>query len=100
MLVTRDNESIIRVEELQKNAYSSPLPEDVTHCEVCGLGDREDRLLLCDECDFAYHLECLDPPLETVPLDDWFCPACISRQNPDAIRRPPIINLVSRKAMN
>ena len=25
--------------------------QDDTACEVCGLSDREDRLLLCDSCD-------------------------------------------------
>ena len=28
--------------------------EDVTRCEVCSRGDREDRLLLCDGCDLGY----------------------------------------------
>ena len=23
-----------------------------------------------------YHLECLDPPLEHVPIDEWYCPNC------------------------
>lgn len=50
--------------------------EEVTLCEVCRLGDREDRLLLCDSCDSGYHCECLDPPLETIPIDEWFCPPC------------------------
>ena len=45
--------------------------------QVCGECDREDRMLLCDGCDLGYHLECLDPPMETVPLDEWFCPDCI-----------------------
>jgi PHD and RING finger domain-containing protein 1 len=50
--------------------------EDVTYCEVCGECNREDRLLLCDGCDSGYHLECLDPPLSTVPIEAWFCPDC------------------------
>ena len=24
----------------------------------------------------GYHLACLNPPLEAVPLDEWFCPGC------------------------
>lgn len=51
--------------------------EDPTYCEVCGECDREDRMLLCDGCDLGYHLECLDPPMETVPVDEWYCPDCI-----------------------
>ncbi|XP_066108566.1 PHD and RING finger domain-containing protein 1 isoform X3 [Saccopteryx bilineata] len=50
--------------------------EDPTFCEVCGRSDREDRLLLCDGCDAGYHMECLDPPLQEVPVDEWFCPEC------------------------
>ncbi|KAM4733904.1 uncharacterized protein phrf1 [Anableps anableps] len=47
-----------------------------TNCEVCGSSDREDRLLLCDGCDAGYHMECLTPPLDAVPVEEWFCPEC------------------------
>lgn len=47
-----------------------------TSCEVCGASDREDRLLLCDGCDAGYHMECLTPPLDAVPVEEWFCPEC------------------------
>ncbi|XP_060625452.2 PHD and RING finger domain-containing protein 1 isoform X1 [Anolis sagrei] len=50
--------------------------DDPTFCEVCGRSDREDRLLLCDGCDAGYHMECLNPPLSEVPVDEWFCPLC------------------------
>ncbi|XP_078076972.1 uncharacterized protein phrf1 isoform X2 [Mustelus asterias] len=49
---------------------------DVTNCEVCGRSDREDSLLLCDGCDSGYHLDCLTPALNTVPVEEWFCPEC------------------------
>ncbi|CAL8359692.1 unnamed protein product [Lota lota] len=49
--------------------------EQVT-CEVCRGSDREDRLLLCDGCDAGYHMECLAPPLDAVPVEEWFCPRC------------------------
>ncbi|XP_046668844.1 uncharacterized protein LOC124359827 isoform X1 [Homalodisca vitripennis] len=52
------------------------IPEDATFCEVCGLSDREDRMLLCDACDHGYHMECLNPPLDHVPIDEWYCPEC------------------------
>ncbi|XP_061427937.1 PHD and RING finger domain-containing protein 1-like isoform X1 [Lethenteron reissneri] len=50
--------------------------EEPTFCEVCRSSDREDRLLLCDGCDAGYHMECLDPALDTVPVEEWFCPQC------------------------
>ncbi|KAM9223670.1 PHD and RING finger domain-containing protein 1 isoform 2-T2 [Leptosomus discolor] len=57
-------------------AQGSDEEDDPTFCEVCGRSDREDRLLLCDGCDAGYHMECLNPPLSEVPVDEWFCPAC------------------------
>lgn len=55
--------------------------DDPTYCEVCGECNREDRMLLCDGCDNGYHMECLTPAVEYVPLEEWFCPACASRVN-------------------
>ncbi|KAM4720683.1 PHD and RING finger domain-containing protein 1 [Rhinophrynus dorsalis] len=57
--------------------------DDVTNCEVCGRSDREDRLLLCDGCDAGYHMECLTPPLNAVPVDEWFCPECAGANQPE-----------------
>ncbi|KAK1225445.1 hypothetical protein PQX77_011615 [Marasmius sp. AFHP31] len=32
--------------------------------------------LECDKCANPYHLQCLSPPLESVPEGEWFCPQC------------------------
>ncbi|RXN07911.1 E3 ubiquitin- ligase UHRF2 isoform X1 [Labeo rohita] len=33
--------------------------------------------LLCDECNMAFHIYCLNPPLSAIPEDeDWYCPTC------------------------
>lgn len=46
-------------------------------CNQCGGKEDPDKQLLCDECDLAYHLYCLNPPLEKIPDDDeWYCPEC------------------------
>ncbi|XP_044042840.1 lysine-specific demethylase 5A isoform X2 [Siniperca chuatsi] len=50
---------------------------DLYLCLVCGRGDEEDRLLLCDGCDDSYHTFCLIPPLQDVPKGDWRCPKCV-----------------------
>lgn len=52
------------------------IDEDTTFCEICGMSDREDRMLLCDRCDLGFHLECLTPPLEQVPDGYWYCNEC------------------------
>lgn len=59
-----------------KNPAAEQVQEDPTFCEVCAQCDREDRMLLCDGCDLGYHLECLNPPMDNVPLDEWYCPRC------------------------
>ena len=51
---------------------------DLYLCLVCGRGDEEDRLLLCDGCDDSYHTFCLIPPLQDVPKGDWRCPKCVA----------------------
>ncbi|XP_049823872.1 nucleosome-remodeling factor subunit NURF301 isoform X3 [Aethina tumida] len=47
------------------------------HCRVCHkLGD----LLCCETCPAVYHLECVDPPLVDVPVEDWQCGICRSHR--------------------
>ncbi|KAJ1701022.1 hypothetical protein LUZ63_000801 [Rhynchospora breviuscula] len=42
-------------------------------CEVCNIGG---DLLCCDSCPCTYHLDCLNPPLESAPEGKWNCPKC------------------------
>uniref|UniRef100_A0A665TM33 [histone H3]-trimethyl-L-lysine(4) demethylase n=1 Tax=Echeneis naucrates TaxID=173247 RepID=A0A665TM33_ECHNA len=53
---------------------------DLVVCLVCGSGEDEDRLLLCDGCDDSYHTFCLIPPLHDVPRGDWRCPKCLAQE--------------------
>jgi hypothetical protein len=49
-------------------------------CQICSsVEDPLDSLLLCDQCDTPWHMECLKPPLVSVPDGDWFCPDCSGR---------------------
>lgn len=65
---------------LPKDNTQEHVQEDPTYCEVCRECDREDRMLLCDGCDLGYHLECLNPPMQQVPMDEWYCPECANNQ--------------------
>ncbi|XP_070621657.1 LOW QUALITY PROTEIN: PHD and RING finger domain-containing protein 1 [Erythrolamprus reginae] len=71
-----DGEILKKIPVENAKSQEDGLEEDPTFCEVCGRSDREDRLLLCDGCDAGYHMECLNPPLSEVPVDEWFCPPC------------------------
>ncbi|KIK91128.1 hypothetical protein PAXRUDRAFT_831105 [Paxillus rubicundulus Ve08.2h10] len=73
----------------------SLLNED--HCSSCrSLG----ALVYCDSCPRAFHLWCLDPPMETVDFPEgekWFCPSCTIRKHPPPKPAPsfmsPLIHL-------
>ncbi len=43
---------------------------------MCRKKGDEDRLLLCDDCNQAFHQYCLRPAVLEVPVGDWFCPGC------------------------
>ncbi|XP_051976316.1 lysine-specific demethylase 5A-like [Xyrauchen texanus] len=90
-LITPDDEGYIRRQKHMKAQSFAlkmrPRKEilevnyiDLYMCMVCGRGDEEDRLLLCDGCDDSYHTFCLIPPLQDVPKGDWRCPKCVAEE--------------------
>uniref|UniRef100_A0A3B4A691 Tyrosine-protein kinase BAZ1B n=1 Tax=Periophthalmus magnuspinnatus TaxID=409849 RepID=A0A3B4A691_9GOBI len=46
-----------------------------TNVSCTSPGDDE-KLILCDECNKAFHLFCLRPALYRIPVGEWLCPAC------------------------
>ncbi|KAG2157585.1 uncharacterized protein EDB93DRAFT_1238461 [Suillus bovinus] len=84
----------VKIKEEPMATYSlSPDPSlgllNEDHCSSCrSLG----ALVYCDGCPRAFHLWCLDPPMETVDLPElgerWFCPSCTIRKHPP-IKPPP-----------
>uniref|UniRef100_A0A452TTV4 E3 ubiquitin-protein ligase UHRF n=1 Tax=Ursus maritimus TaxID=29073 RepID=A0A452TTV4_URSMA len=52
-------------------------PCRVCACHLCGGKQDPDKQLMCDECDMAFHIYCLRPPLSSLPKEDeWYCPEC------------------------
>ncbi|KAG8389550.1 hypothetical protein BUALT_Bualt02G0240900 [Buddleja alternifolia] len=78
---------INRVEEVVEDVRT---PEDCSIddvvCQVCGCRDRGEEMLLCGDetgtcgCGAGIHLDCLDPPLEAIPKEDWFCQKCSKKR--------------------
>ncbi|ETV80661.1 hypothetical protein, variant [Aphanomyces astaci] len=68
------------VQSVDEKLVASPVvPHSrVVGCEKCFMNNNHDKMLLCDNnCGREYHMYCLQPQLDVVPEDDWFCPECV-----------------------
>ncbi|KAJ3737430.1 hypothetical protein DFJ43DRAFT_1048031 [Lentinula guzmanii] len=79
-------------EEPQTLSLRSPEPQvdllnNNDHCSACR---SQGALVYCDGCPRAFHLWCLDPPMESIDEGDsrWFCPACTGPKHPPR-KHPP-----------
>jgi ubiquitin C-terminal hydrolase len=50
---------------------------DESHCCMCSSASDAENMLLCDQCDRGYHIQCLKPPLDKIPEGGWLCDICI-----------------------
>ncbi|KAM6977585.1 lysine-specific demethylase 5C [Aplochiton taeniatus] len=64
---------------LRRN-LNNPQFVDSFVCRMCGRGDEDEKLLLCDGCDDNYHTFCLLPPLTDPPKGNWRCPKCVAEE--------------------
>jgi len=61
--------------------------EDDEHMEVCRTCKEGGELLCCDSCPNAYHIRCLEPPLEEYPEHEWTCPRCACDPLPGKVEK-------------
>ncbi|XP_041693700.2 PHD finger protein 21A isoform X1 [Coregonus clupeaformis] len=81
--------------------HTLPLPSPSSgdgdiHEDFCTVCRRSGQLLMCDTCSRVYHLDCLDPPLKTIPKGMWICPKCQDQilKKEDAIEWPGTLAIV------
>lgn len=55
-------------------AEKGVVPRPTVLCYHCHKSCRVGALIQCDKCDLFFHLDCLDPPLTTIPPTVWICP--------------------------
>ncbi|XP_078333883.1 tyrosine-protein kinase BAZ1B-like isoform X2 [Crassostrea virginica] len=58
-------------------------------CKICRKKGDDSALLLCDECNQAFHMHCLRPALFHIPKGDWLCPACDPNHSRRRVRDLP-----------
>ncbi|KAJ7684777.1 hypothetical protein DFH06DRAFT_1463025 [Mycena polygramma] len=90
----KETEPPVRIkEEPMAISLQTPAPEllvtsqvnnNEDHCSSCR---SHGALVYCDGCPRAFHLWCLNPPMERIDEDRWFCPACVIKKHPP--RKPP-----------
>ncbi|CAF3325380.1 unnamed protein product [Rotaria socialis] len=71
-----DNDYISQRKARTVAQYQEKYQVSFKACTTCSQATRPDSLLLCEDCDDAYHIECLVPELFAVPFDNWYCPLC------------------------
>jgi len=58
-------------------------PENI-RCVICKRKTDAETMLICDECDKAYHMACHKPKVKRIPDGDWFCAKCALKRKQTA----------------
>ena len=45
-------------------------------CQICQGKYEPEKQLICESCECYFHIYCLDPPLNSIPDNDWYCSNC------------------------
>ncbi|KAA8522715.1 hypothetical protein F0562_009123 [Nyssa sinensis] len=49
-------------------------------CKVCDQSETTLRMLICDNCEEAFHVSCCNPRIKKIPADEWFCHSCLKKK--------------------
>jgi len=67
-------------------------------CYVCKSSSNEDKLLICESCfTEVCHIYCLNPKLDEVPEQNWYCDFCVNNENMRLRPKLPTAGIFDRK---
>ncbi|XP_021669911.2 uncharacterized protein LOC110657132 isoform X2 [Hevea brasiliensis] len=67
-------------------------------CKICAHPESPLKMIICDNCEEAFHLSCCNPRVKRIPVDDWFCHSCSKKRRKilkEKISRSP--NMIGEK---
>ncbi|KAK9097504.1 hypothetical protein Sjap_023001 [Stephania japonica] len=49
-------------------------------CKTCGRSGNPLDMLICDNCEDAFHVSCCNPRIKSIPIDEWYCHPCSAKR--------------------
>ncbi|XP_020578924.1 uncharacterized protein LOC110023720 isoform X2 [Phalaenopsis equestris] len=56
-------------------------------CKICGISESALKMLICDDCEEAFHLSCCRPKIKRLPRDEWYCQSCFIKKRKHLLRK-------------
>ena len=74
-----------------ENDLNDNIENTAENCIICEQNNNTDCLLVCDHCNYNIcHIQCMTPPLDYIPEEDWYCSNCQNNYNLVNNFAPPI----------
>lgn len=52
----------------------------LTSCKVCEHMESTLNMLICDNCEDAFHVSCYNPRITILPVNEWLCTSCLKKK--------------------
>ncbi|KAF9613322.1 hypothetical protein IFM89_006832 [Coptis chinensis] len=50
-------------------------------CKSCGQSENPVNMLICDNCEGAFHVSCCNPKIKKIPIQEWYCHPCLRKKH-------------------